>query len=186
MPSHQWSALVVPGDVMEIAKLMVLLSCITLTACGLYRNRCRPSATQSQASSSPNSSSPPPPPSTKPVGKAPPLPSLFPVPCRLVQFYSSFCVMLSMVNPIQNPCVYSKFFQKFPPQKSHCRGSAAPKTISHFDKTSHRRKKAGRNRRRDHVANVLELLSPRLQLYFAEWSQDNPLSCIRDPSNFLL
>ncbi|CAK9856381.1 unnamed protein product [Sphagnum jensenii] len=53
------AALVVSGDVMEIAKLMVLLICITLTACGLYRNRCRPWAVRSQASSSPNTSTPP-------------------------------------------------------------------------------------------------------------------------------
>jgi hypothetical protein len=54
------AASVVSGDVMEIAKLMVLLICITLTACGLYRNRCRPWAVRSQASSSPNASTPPP------------------------------------------------------------------------------------------------------------------------------
>jgi hypothetical protein len=59
-PSVQWSASVVFGDVMEIAKLMVLLSMLTLTAYGLYKNRCRPQAVQSQASSSPNSSRPPP------------------------------------------------------------------------------------------------------------------------------
>jgi hypothetical protein len=62
-PSVQWSAAasVVSGDVMEIAKLMVLLiMLITLTACGLYRNRCRPRAVQSQPpSSSPNTSTPP-------------------------------------------------------------------------------------------------------------------------------
>ncbi len=51
---------VVSGVVTEIAKLMVLLICITLTACGLYRNRCRPGAVQSQASSSPNTSTTPP------------------------------------------------------------------------------------------------------------------------------
>ncbi|CAM6075177.1 unnamed protein product [Sphagnum tenellum] len=54
------AALVVSGDVMEIAKLMVLLIMLTLTACGLYRNRCRPWAVRSQASSSPNTSTPPP------------------------------------------------------------------------------------------------------------------------------
>ncbi len=60
-PSVQWSAAsVVSGDVMEIAKLMVLLIMLTLTACGLYRNRCRPGAVQYQASSSPNTSTPPP------------------------------------------------------------------------------------------------------------------------------
>jgi hypothetical protein len=59
-PSVQWWASVVFGDVMEIAKLMVLLSMLTLTAYGLYRNRCRPRAVQSQAASSPNSSTPPP------------------------------------------------------------------------------------------------------------------------------
>jgi hypothetical protein len=51
---------VVSGDVMEIAKLMVLLIMLTLTAYGLYKNRCRPRAVQSQASSPPNSSRPPP------------------------------------------------------------------------------------------------------------------------------
>ncbi len=59
-PSVQWSASVVFGDVMEIAKLMVLLIMLTLTACGLYKNRRRPQAVQHQASSSPNSSRPPP------------------------------------------------------------------------------------------------------------------------------
>ncbi len=61
-PSVQWSiaSSVVSGDVMVIAKLMVLLSMLTLTAYGLYRNRCRPRAVQSQASSSPNTSTPPP------------------------------------------------------------------------------------------------------------------------------
>jgi len=60
-PSVQWSAaLVVSGDVTEIAKLMVLLIMLTLTACGLYQNICRPRAVQSQASSSPNTSTPPP------------------------------------------------------------------------------------------------------------------------------
>ncbi len=54
------AASVVSGDVMEIAKLMVFLICITLTACGLYRNICRPWAVRSQASSSPNTSTPPP------------------------------------------------------------------------------------------------------------------------------
>jgi hypothetical protein len=53
------AALVVSGDVMEIAKLMVLLSMLTLTAYGLYKNICRPRAVQSPASS-PNSSRPPP------------------------------------------------------------------------------------------------------------------------------
>ncbi len=94
-PSVQLSALVVSGDVLEITKFICI--CITLTACGLYRNRCTPSATQSQASSSPNATSPPPP-STEPIGEAPPLSSQFPVPCHLV--YSSFCVMLFML--IQN------------------------------------------------------------------------------------
>jgi len=61
-PSVQWSASVVFGDVMEISKLMVLLSMLTLTVYGLYKNRCRPGAVQSQASSSPDSSPPPPPP----------------------------------------------------------------------------------------------------------------------------
>jgi hypothetical protein len=60
-PSVQRSASVAFGDVMEIAKLMVLLVMLTLTAYGLYKNRCRPGAVQSQpASSSPNSSRPPP------------------------------------------------------------------------------------------------------------------------------
>ncbi len=60
-PSVQWSAAsVVSGDVMEIAKLMVLLIMLTLTACGLYRIRCRPWPVQSQDSSSPNTSTPPP------------------------------------------------------------------------------------------------------------------------------
>jgi hypothetical protein len=59
-PSVQGSASVVFGDVMEIAKLMVLLIMLTLTAYGLYKNRCRPRAAQSQASSAPNSSTPPP------------------------------------------------------------------------------------------------------------------------------
>ncbi len=59
-PSVQWSvASVVSGDVMDIAKLMVLLSMLTLTAYGLYKNICRPRAVQSPASS-PNSSRPPP------------------------------------------------------------------------------------------------------------------------------
>ncbi|CAK9275281.1 unnamed protein product [Sphagnum jensenii] len=58
-PSVQRSASVVFGDVMEIAKLMVLLIMLTLTACGLYKNRPRPQAVQPQASSSPNSSRPP-------------------------------------------------------------------------------------------------------------------------------
>ncbi|KAH9560637.1 hypothetical protein CY35_06G116700 [Sphagnum magellanicum] len=60
-PSVQWlAASVASGDVMEIAKLMVLLIMLTLTACGLYRIRCRPRAVQTQASSSPNTSTPPP------------------------------------------------------------------------------------------------------------------------------
>jgi hypothetical protein len=60
-PSVQWSvASVVSGDVMDIAKLMVLLSMLTLTAYGFYRNRCRPRAVQPQALSSPNTSAPPP------------------------------------------------------------------------------------------------------------------------------
>ncbi|CAK9854914.1 unnamed protein product [Sphagnum jensenii] len=59
-PSVQRSASVVFGDVMEIAKLMVLLIMLTLTACGLYQSRCRPRAVQSQALSSPNTSTPPP------------------------------------------------------------------------------------------------------------------------------
>ncbi len=58
-PSVQKLASVVFGDVMEIAKLMVLLIMLTLTACGLYKNRRRPQAVQPQASSSPNSSTPP-------------------------------------------------------------------------------------------------------------------------------
>ncbi len=58
-PSVQRSASVVFGDVMEIAKLMVLLIMLTLTACGLYKNRRRPQAVQPQAFSSPNSSRPP-------------------------------------------------------------------------------------------------------------------------------
>jgi len=53
-PSVQRSASVVFGDVMEIAKLMVLLSMLTLTAYGLYKNICR------RRASSPNSSTPPP------------------------------------------------------------------------------------------------------------------------------
>jgi len=60
-PSVLWSAAsVVSGDVMEIAKLMVLLIMLTLTACGLYRTICRPRAVQCQALSSPNTSTPPP------------------------------------------------------------------------------------------------------------------------------
>jgi len=60
-PSVQWSAAsVVSGDVMEIAKLMVLLIMLTLTACGLYRIKCGPQPVQSQYSSSPNTSTPPP------------------------------------------------------------------------------------------------------------------------------
>ncbi len=58
-PSVQRSASVVFGDVMEIAKLMVLLITLTLTAFGLYKNRPRPQTVQPQASSSPNSSRPP-------------------------------------------------------------------------------------------------------------------------------
>jgi hypothetical protein len=61
-PSVRWSAAsVVSGDVMEIVKLMVLLIMLTLTACGLYRIRCKPrAAVQShQAPSSPNTSTPP-------------------------------------------------------------------------------------------------------------------------------
>jgi hypothetical protein len=59
-PSVQWSAAsVVSGDVMEIAKLMVLLIMLTLTACGLYRIRGRPRAVQPQAPSSPTTSTPP-------------------------------------------------------------------------------------------------------------------------------
>jgi hypothetical protein len=60
-PSVEWSAAsVVSGDVMEIAKLMVLLIMLALAACGLYRNRCGPRAVQSKAFSSPNTSTPPP------------------------------------------------------------------------------------------------------------------------------
>jgi len=59
-PSVQWSASVVFGVVLEIAKLMVPLICITLTVYGLYKNRSMPRAVQSQASSSPDSSTPPP------------------------------------------------------------------------------------------------------------------------------
>ncbi|KAH8957353.1 hypothetical protein BDL97_07G089800 [Sphagnum fallax] len=61
-------ASVVSGDVMVIAKLMVLLSMLTLAAYGLYRNRCRPRAVQPvqpESSSSPNTSTPPP---TKAMG----------------------------------------------------------------------------------------------------------------------
>jgi hypothetical protein len=58
-PSVQRSASLVFGDVMEIAKLMVLLIMLTLTACGLYKNRRRPQAVQPQASSSANTSTPP-------------------------------------------------------------------------------------------------------------------------------
>jgi hypothetical protein len=54
-PSVQWSVSVSFGVVMEIAKLIVPLICITLTVYGLYQNRCRP-----RASSSPDSSTPPP------------------------------------------------------------------------------------------------------------------------------
>ncbi|KAH9566603.1 hypothetical protein CY35_04G136100 [Sphagnum magellanicum] len=59
-PSVQWSASVVFNDVMEIAKLMVLLIMLTLTAYSVYKNRYRPQPVQSQAASSPNSSTPPP------------------------------------------------------------------------------------------------------------------------------
>jgi hypothetical protein len=83
-PSVQWSASVVFGDVMEIAKLMVLLIMLTLTAYGLYKNRCRPQAVQSQASSAPNSSTPPP---TEAMGSPAPL-SLFPLLYHLVQVFS--------------------------------------------------------------------------------------------------
>jgi len=48
------------GDVMGIAKFMVLLIMFTLTTYGLYKNRCSPCAIQSQATSFPNSSRPPP------------------------------------------------------------------------------------------------------------------------------
>ncbi len=54
------SASVVFGVVMEIAKLMVLLIMLTLTACSLYKNRYRPQAVPAHAASSPNSSRPPP------------------------------------------------------------------------------------------------------------------------------
>jgi len=64
--SGQQLALVMFGDVMDIAKFMFFFICITLTAYGLYQRRCRPHAIPSQASSSPNSFSPPPP--TKPSG----------------------------------------------------------------------------------------------------------------------
>jgi hypothetical protein len=59
-PSVQWSASVVSGDVMEIAKLMVVLIMLALTACGLYRNRRRQWAVWSPPSPSPNTSTPPP------------------------------------------------------------------------------------------------------------------------------
>ncbi|KAH9560647.1 hypothetical protein CY35_06G117400 [Sphagnum magellanicum] len=59
-PSVQWSASVVFGVVMEIARLIGPLIGITRTVYGLYRNICRPQAVQSQASSSPDSSRPPP------------------------------------------------------------------------------------------------------------------------------
>jgi len=75
---------VVFGDVMEIAKLMVLLIMLTLTAYGLYKNRCRPRAVQSQASSAPNSSTPPP---TEAMGSPAPL-SLFPLLYHLVHVFS--------------------------------------------------------------------------------------------------
>ncbi|CAK9229740.1 unnamed protein product [Sphagnum troendelagicum] len=65
--SGQQLALVMFGDVTEIAKFMFFFICITLTAYGLYQSRCRPHAIPSQPSSSPNSSSPPPPP-TEPSG----------------------------------------------------------------------------------------------------------------------
>ncbi len=70
------AASVVSGDVMEIAKLMVLLSMLTLTACGLYQNICRPRAVQSQASSSPHTSTPPP---TEAMGQLAPPPSHSPI-----------------------------------------------------------------------------------------------------------
>jgi hypothetical protein len=54
------AASVVSGDVMEIAKLMVLLIMLTLSVYGLYRSICRPRFFQSQASSPPDSSTPPP------------------------------------------------------------------------------------------------------------------------------
>jgi len=74
-PSVQWSAAsVVSGDVMEIAKLMVLLIMLTLTACGLYRIRRRPH--QTQAASSPNTSTPPP---TEAMGYLAPPPSHSPI-----------------------------------------------------------------------------------------------------------
>ncbi len=76
-PSVQWSAAsVVSGDVMEIAKLMVLLIMLTLTACGLYQSICRPRAVQSQDSSSPNTSTPPP---TEAMGQLAPPPSHSPI-----------------------------------------------------------------------------------------------------------
>jgi hypothetical protein len=75
----QWSASVVFGDVMEIAKLMVLLIMLILTACGLYRNRCRPGAVQSQASSSPNTHNQP-----RPWVS----PTPFPLPYHLVHVFS--------------------------------------------------------------------------------------------------
>jgi len=65
-PSGQQLALVMFGDVMEITKFMFFFICITLTAYGLYKSKCKPHAIPSQpSSSSPNSSSPPPSP-TKP------------------------------------------------------------------------------------------------------------------------
>jgi len=59
-PSVQWLGSVVFGVVMEIAKLLVLLIMLTLTACSLYKNRYGPHAVPAQAASSPNSSRPPP------------------------------------------------------------------------------------------------------------------------------
>ncbi len=75
--------------------LCALWGCMTLSRFGLYQNRCRPIG-HSVTSFFFSYSSSQPPPSTEPIGKAPPLPSLFPVPCHLVQVCSSFCVMLSM------------------------------------------------------------------------------------------
>jgi hypothetical protein len=59
--SGQQLALVLFGDVTEIAKFMFFFICITLTAYGLYQRRCRPHAIPSQSSSSP-------PPPTEPGG----------------------------------------------------------------------------------------------------------------------
>jgi hypothetical protein len=66
--SRQQLALVMFGDVTEIAKFMLFFICITLTAYGLYQRRCRPHAIPSHVSFSLNSSSPPPPPPTEPSG----------------------------------------------------------------------------------------------------------------------